>query len=367
MFKPAVPALALLLSGAVLAAPVELKVSLKVGDQPLVLGQTYQNPAGNTYSVNLLRFYLSNVALVRRDGTEVKAGGLTLAEFKPGGPTQEVTVLKMEVPAGDYAGIRFSVGVPRELNHLDAAKQSAPLGVGSGMYWSWNAGYIFYRFEGRYMRANTPTPFLLHLGGDAAMQNVNLADLESYSTPIPVSEGGGTVQVNLDVSKVFAAGVGGEPYDLSVAKYTQVHGGPVALQAYTNLQGAWSLDTRTQASAQPSISGTVTVPAGMPLEKVVVWLCPAKDAMCLEPPLKALRLSGSGRSTRYSFTDLPPGRYAVWAFYDKDGDGVYKHGSDTMMVPYFKGSPMTMPMGNHTMLQPTLVMPPAQGINLELK
>lgn len=241
MLKIAVPALAALTLGGALAAPVELKVSLTVGDKPLVMGQTYQNPAGNTYLVNLLRFYLSNVALVKRDGSEVKAEGLTLAEFKQGGSVQDVTVMKMDVPAGDYAGIRFNVGVPRELNHLDAAKQQAPLGVGSGMYWSWNAGYIFYRFEGKFMKGNTPTPFLMHMGTDDALQHVNLADLEGYSTPIKVPETGGSVRVNLDVSKVFAAGLKGEAYDLNKPQYAQVHGGPVSQQAYTNLLGAWSL------------------------------------------------------------------------------------------------------------------------------
>lgn len=366
MVKLAVPALAALLSAA-LAAPLELKVSLKVGDQPLVMGQNYQNPAGNIYSVNLLRFYLSNVALVRRDGSEVKVDGLILAEFRPGGPVQDVTVMKAEVPAGDYAGVRFSVGVPRELNHMDAANQKAPLGVGSGMYWSWNAGYIFYRFEGKFMKGSTPTPFLIHMGGDALMQNVDLADLETYSTPVKVPAGGGSVRVTLDVAKLFSSGAGGEPYDLNVAKYTQVHGGPVALQAYTNLQGAWSLANRIQASAKPAIGGTVTVPENMALEKVVVWLCPAKDAMCLEPPLKVVRLSGYGRTANYSFTDLPPGRYAVWAFYDQDGDGIYKHGSNAPIAPYYQGSAVAMQMGNHTMLQPTLVTPPAQEINLEIK
>ncbi len=224
--------------GSALAVPVELKVALMVGDKPLVMGQTYTNPAGNTYEVNLLRFYITQVALVKRDGSEVRADGLHLVEFSPTTP-QELAVMKMNVPAGEYAGIRFSIGVPRELNHLDVVHQKAPLGMDSGMYWSWNPGYIFYRFEGKYLKGTTPTPFLMHMGTDSLMQNIQLADLEQYSTSIKVPSSG--IRVNLDVSKVFASGLGGQAYDLNKPEYAQVHGGPVSQQVYLNLLSAWSL------------------------------------------------------------------------------------------------------------------------------
>lgn len=239
--KRLITALLLTLAALALAAPVELKVSLKAGDKALNLGESYSTPNGLSYQVDVLRFYISNVAMVKLDGSEVALPGLVLADFKRGA-TQEQTVMKLDVPAGDYAGIRFTIGVPREQNHLDAAKQKAPLGVETGMYWSWNTGYIFYKFEGKFSKDGKASPFLLHLGTLSFAQDVNLADLQRGSMRISVPASGTAIKVSLDVAKAFAAGIGGEPYDLSQSKYQRVQGGPVAAQAYINLIGAWSLD-----------------------------------------------------------------------------------------------------------------------------
>ncbi len=222
------------------AAPLELHLNLRVGDSPLSDGLN-TNPAGNQYQVDLLRFYISQVALVKSDGTEVAVPGLNLAEYKRGAPSQDLLIFKGDAPAGDYAGIRFVVGVPREQNHLDAAKQQAPLGVGGGMYWSWNAGYMFYRLEGKFINQGKPTPFLMHLGTDAFAQHVDLSDLMRNSIRISVGKDATTVRLNLDLGKMFSAGINGEPYNLSVDRYRIVQGGPVSAQAYLNLQGAWSV------------------------------------------------------------------------------------------------------------------------------
>lgn len=229
----------LLMLGGGLAAPLELRVNLKVGDNPLTDGLA-TNPAGNPYQVDLLRFYVSQVALVKLDGTELEVPGLSLAEYKRGNPTQDVLMFRGEAPVGEYAGVRFVIGVPREQNHLDAAKQTAPLGVGSGMYWSWNAGYMFYRLEGKSINQGKPTSFLMHLGTDAFAQHVDLSDLMRNSIRISVKDSG-VVRLSLDVGKMFSAGIGGEAYNLTSDRYRAVQGGPVSAQAYLNLQGAWGI------------------------------------------------------------------------------------------------------------------------------
>lgn len=221
------------------AAPLELRVNLLVGDKPLSDGLN-TNQAGNQYQVDLLRFYVSQVALVKADGTEVPLAGLNLAEYRRGGSSQDLLMFKADAPAGDYAGIRFVIGVPREQNHLDAAKQQAPLGVGGGMYWSWNAGYMFYRLEGKFMNGGKPTSFLMHLGTDAFAQHVDLSDLMRNSIKISVGKDA-AVRLTLDINKMFSTGVGGEPYNLASDKYRIIQGGPVSAQAYLNLQGAWSI------------------------------------------------------------------------------------------------------------------------------
>src|SRR5690606_33699956 len=50
------------------------------------------------------------------------------------------------VPAGDYVGVRFLLGVPFELNHQDVGMAPSPLNVPS-MFWTWQGGYKFARVD----------------------------------------------------------------------------------------------------------------------------------------------------------------------------------------------------------------------------
>jgi uncharacterized repeat protein (TIGR04052 family) len=75
------------------------------------------------------------------------------------GPTN--TALAVSGPAGPWAGLRFTVGVPFDLNHADAATAGAPLNT-SAMFWSWASGYKFLKFDGS--TAGMPGGLALHLG-----------------------------------------------------------------------------------------------------------------------------------------------------------------------------------------------------------
>ncbi len=263
-------------------APFELKVNLRVGNEPLELGKMYKTPGGLDYQVDLLKFYISNLVLVKADGGFVQIPGLSLAEFKgagtmaggghssgghssgghgssggstassmdmmPGGMmmnatgTQDAVVFKGNAPVGEYRGVRFEVGVPRELNNQDASLQKMPLGVGSGMFWAWNPGYIFYRFEGKTMIAGKAEPFLLHMGTDAYRMPVGFFDLQKPGVKVNVTAQGGAVRINLNVAKVFERGPNSTaPWDLTTKELRVMHGGPNVGQAYLNLLGAWSI------------------------------------------------------------------------------------------------------------------------------
>ena len=232
--------LALGLSGA-LAAPLTVQLSLMNGATPFAFDQPLKSGAGQDLKVNFWRLYLSHFALVKQDGSEVTVPGVVLADFEPGQPTQDVKVLAADVPEGSYRGLRFDVGLPRDLNHLDASAQTAPLGVDSGMFWAWNPGYIFSRFEGTASLGGQSVPVALHMGEDQRRLTVNLADLEKPDTLMTVDGSGAAVKVKADLAQMMAKGVDGAPFDLSQATYQQVHGGPVSDQLYLNLQQAFSL------------------------------------------------------------------------------------------------------------------------------
>lgn len=228
-------------ASAAVAAPFSMQFSLYSGQTPFQFEQPLKSGAGQELKVNFWRLYLSNVALVRSDGSELPLPGVVLAEFTNGSPTQNVRVFSADAPEGSYRGLRFDVGVPRDLNHLDASTQQAPLGVDSGMYWAWNPGYIFSRFEGTAALGGQSLPIALHMGEDRRRLTVNLADLQKPDTLLTVGPQGAAVSVKADLSQMLVSGVNGQPFDLSQSSYQQVHGGPVADQLYLNLQDAFSL------------------------------------------------------------------------------------------------------------------------------
>jgi uncharacterized repeat protein (TIGR04052 family) len=130
------------------------------------------------------RVYLSDVALVKADGSEVKValaqdqrwqrGGYALLDFEDGsgtcvGGTPETnTSIRGTAPKGEYVGLAFTVGIPDADNHLDAATAPAPLNA-PGMWWSWSGGFKFFKLD-----VETPKnkSYYMHLGATKCTGNV---------------------------------------------------------------------------------------------------------------------------------------------------------------------------------------------------
>lgn len=167
------PLLALVLGlGGCTRAPeldVEIDISHLVGSEPLRLDEgRYRNAAGEEFTVQRLRYYLSLPRLRRADGSwfepqypaESAAAYHLVDESRP-----ESRRLRLAgVPAGEYTGIEFLLGVDDARNHAGA--QSGALDPAQGMFWTWKSGYIFLKAEG-----NSPASpasartFSYHVGG----------------------------------------------------------------------------------------------------------------------------------------------------------------------------------------------------------
>ena len=135
-----------------------------------------------------LRFYVSNVKLVKADGStqaltldktddfNATLGSDTVSlidlEDKTGtcaGTTAMNTSIKGTVPAGDYVGMKMTLGVPFAMNHTDAAADTAVTpavinnAVHPGMAWSWAGGRKFTKIEVTNSSWTAPF-FYVHLG-----------------------------------------------------------------------------------------------------------------------------------------------------------------------------------------------------------
>jgi uncharacterized repeat protein (TIGR04052 family) len=170
-------AAALALLGAAPAERVSLHFAAAAGSTPVVCDAKLPGLGTSRATVvpQDLRFYVSEVRLLRADGAEIpvaldddrawQAKGIALLSFCADGKADVHDVVTGTVPAGAYRGVRFTLGVPDALNHADATVAEAPLNV-TGMYWSWRSGYKFFRFDVRASRENgsSPSTWLVHLG-----------------------------------------------------------------------------------------------------------------------------------------------------------------------------------------------------------
>jgi uncharacterized repeat protein (TIGR04052 family) len=159
---------------------VDIQFQALVDGEPFNCGESYQlGTAATAAQFTDMRFYVSEVSLVEPDGREVPVEmvvdgvwqdeQVALLDFEDGsgacdnGNAAMNTVVKGRAPAGDYTGVRFTLGVPFQANHQNAATAGSPLNITS-MFWNWQGGYKFLRVDGR---ADDSAGFRVHLGSTA--------------------------------------------------------------------------------------------------------------------------------------------------------------------------------------------------------
>lgn len=143
--------------------PVTVRFQAKVGDRPFSCDRRYMlgTPASSVTPLDF-RFYVSEVALIDAEGNTVpltleqdgrwQYENVALLDFedKSGGCANGTVEMNDRiigtVPAGNYTGLQFVVGVPFELNHADATLAPSPLNLTS-LWWNWQLGYKFARID----------------------------------------------------------------------------------------------------------------------------------------------------------------------------------------------------------------------------
>lgn len=179
--KPASAIAASVIAGAALAQqPVTLRFDARVGNDAFACGRTYVTAANVAFEVADFRFYVHDAQLLKADGSAVpitleqdgkwQRGNAALLDFEDktgacGNGTAETRhEVRGTVPAGEYRGVRFTLGLPFALNHQDATIAQAPFSYTS-LFWNWRGGYKFARID---LVARTadgrPNPFPIHLG-----------------------------------------------------------------------------------------------------------------------------------------------------------------------------------------------------------
>jgi hypothetical protein len=160
-----------------------LHLHTSVNNTELDSGQVGQDIHGKKIKLNIAQFYFSNITLKKSDGSEVKVGG---AQLKTIG--EEVYVIG-QVPAGNYTGLSFQVGLDNATNQTlpSAYPASSVLSAQDPIMWfgSSSQGYIFMNVQGYIdttsaMNGSADQPFTVQLGTGSMLKTVNLPS-KSYS------------------------------------------------------------------------------------------------------------------------------------------------------------------------------------------
>jgi hypothetical protein len=165
---------------------------------------TYTNNSNETYTVNELKYIISNIILIKADNTTyiypVEDSYFLINE--DGSKTASLS----NIPADTYKGITFGFGVdPTKYPIESGTLNFIPLAEEAGMLWTWSAGYKFLKFEGTYTTATVTEddPFLYHVGSHGAnLDNYKEVTLSLNEFEVS-SENTASKTIQFDVAKIF--------------------------------------------------------------------------------------------------------------------------------------------------------------------
>lgn len=184
------------------------------GSSNLQLGTgVYTNASGEQLSVTKLKYYVSNFALTKTDGTvyTVPQDSCYFLIDESDETTHEPL---LHVPEGEYKTLSFVLGVDSLRNTKDISLRTGvldPTATGGDMYWGWNSGYIFFKMEGTSPAAGMGGGFMYHIGGFGGMssrtinniKNITL-DLTERGTPKVKAGKETNIHLMVDVLKMFS-------------------------------------------------------------------------------------------------------------------------------------------------------------------
>lgn len=138
-------------------APFSIEFDNIVGDRTFSINNTgslYTNAAGEKFSISMLQYFISNIKVVTAEG-KIYTVPQDKSYFLINGADKATRFTKVEVPEGDYTKVTFTLGIDSLRSTMDLSKRIGVLDPaaggghgGGGMYWGWNSGYIFFKFEG---------------------------------------------------------------------------------------------------------------------------------------------------------------------------------------------------------------------------
>lgn len=178
------------------------------GSNDLILStQPNTTSQGEMLKISTVKYIVSNIVLTNEDGTTFtypKSESYFIVD-----ETDAVSrFLELEnIPAGNYAKIKFGIGVDQAQFNLGATGQGDFLALAQteDMLWSWSAGYKFVALEGNFTSSavTTEAPFMVHTGQTGTDYNYTDVTLNLPVKAIVRTNITPEIHVVADVSKII--------------------------------------------------------------------------------------------------------------------------------------------------------------------
>ncbi|EJL76202.1 MbnP family protein [Chryseobacterium populi] len=151
----------------------------------IVLNQTTQTSSnGQKHQFSALKYMISNISLIDEKGNEFK--------YNDNNPDKGAFIVDQadavagivylnlnEIPKSNYKKIKFGLGISQNAYLLGQNGQAEfwNKAKAKGMSWSWAAGYVFVKLEGKYGTPSADTEFMNHTGNMGNVSANNTPDL----------------------------------------------------------------------------------------------------------------------------------------------------------------------------------------------
>ncbi len=214
-------------------------------NEPLVFGKEYTNAHGEKLTVKTLNYFISNIKLTLKDGSEyiVPQDSSYFLIRQSDAASQKIQLTNL--PKGKYKSISFLIGVDSARNTMDVSKRTGTLdvaGTAKGMYWAWNSGYIFLKFEGKssVIPDSLSNNFYYHIGGFGGFKSATINNIRTkafdFEEAISLKKSSPIVNINVDIATLFK-----QKTDVLLAKNSNVMWGELSVKISENYTSGFNL------------------------------------------------------------------------------------------------------------------------------
>lgn len=224
---------------------VTLQFNHFFNNQLLDFSKEYTNAHGERLTIKTFNYFISNIKLTMKNGNvyEVPQDSCYFL-IKHSDPSSQKIVLN-NIPKAKYKSISFIIGVDSARNTMDVSKRTGTLdiaGTAKGMYWAWNSGYIFLKFEGKssVISDSLSNNFYYHIGGFGGFKTPTINNIRTkvfeFEKAISLRKKSPIVNVNVNIATLFK-----EKTDILLAKNSNVMWGNLSVKISENYAEGFNL------------------------------------------------------------------------------------------------------------------------------